>query len=189
MADNKFLDQAGLSTLWSRIGTYYARVRRDNDYNYRNDFVPIEREICLADTSRGLRAKVGDGASTWAELAYTDEPLYVAIDNIVQRGYYYEGNFYSDSSHETPLTPSVKTIYIEASRSDIYIYSGNKYVSVNDNLPTANASVAGIMKLYNTTGQNIDGTMTQKSITDKFDTKVSAVVDATDTELLILSTN
>ena len=59
------------------------------------------------------------------------------------------------------------------------------------------------MKLYNTTGQNTDGTMTQKAITNGLDnistdlsvittdlnTKISATVDAGDRELLILSTD
>lgn len=189
MADNKFLDQQGLSTLWSRIGEVYARVRRDNDYNYSSTFVPAMREICLADTSRGLRAKVGDGVTEWQNLSYTDEPLYTAIDNVVQRGYYYDGKFYSDSTHQTELTPSVESIYIEASRSDIYVYNGSNYISVNDNLPTANASVPGIMKLYNEKGNNTDGTMTQRAITTDLNKKVSAVIDTTDDEMLILSTN
>jgi len=40
------------------------------------------------------------------------------------------------------------------------------------------------MKLYNTTGQNTDGTMTQKVITDQLNTKVGAEYDSSQ-ELLI----
>jgi hypothetical protein len=42
------------------------------------------------------------------------------------------------------------------------------------------------MKLYSTTGQNVDGTMTQKSITDELDLRTKTSVD-TDKELLIFT--
>lgn len=164
------------------------KLRRDNNYNYRSDFIPLKGEVCLVDGAGGLRAKVGDGATAWNDLSYTDTAINEAIDNIIQRGYYYDGKFYADSAHAKELTPSDETIYIEASRSDIYVYDGTKYVTSNDNLPTANASTAGILKLYAEKGQNTDGTMTQKSITDNLDKKVSAIIDSVDTEMLILST-
>lgn len=48
------------------------RLRRDNDYNYeaiKNTFVPASGEVVLVDTAQtGLRAKVGDGVSTYAQL-------------------------------------------------------------------------------------------------------------------------
>jgi len=43
------------------------------------------------------------------------------------------------------------------------------------------------MKLYSTTGQNVDGTMTQKSITDELGLRFKTSVD-TDEELLIFTT-
>lgn len=189
MADNKFLDQQGLSAVWSQINNIFARVRRDNHYNYSDDFVPVNREICLVDTAgQGLRAKVGDGATKWKDLPFTDAEVYNAINLLVQRGYYYDGVFYSDSTHTTPLVASIETIYIDAGTSKIYIHNGSKYVTTNDVLPNASATQAGIIKLYSSTGQNIDGTMTQKAITDKLNTKVEAEVNGAE-EILILSIN
>lgn len=162
-------------------------LRRDNDYNYeakKSTFVPLKGEVCLVDTSRGLRARVGDGVTTWEGLSYTDEAIYDAINEIVQRGYYYDGKFYSDSTHEDELTPSLETIYIEAAKSEIYTYNGVKYVSVNESLPTASASIAGVLKLYNEKGANTDGTMTQKAITDAINEKASVILDNAE-ELLI----
>lgn len=52
--------------------------------------------------------------------------------------------------------------------------------------PPASATIPGIVKLYSTTGQNTDGTMTQKAITDALDTKSKASVDLQD-ELLVFS--
>lgn len=186
MADNKFLDQQGLSTLWSRIGEVYARVRRDNHYNYPDHFIPINREICLVDTARqGLRAKIGDGVTIWKDLPFTDDELYKAIDAIVQRGYYYEGVFYSDSAHTEELPASGDSIYIDIAQSKIYIYN-NEYICINETLPNATAETAGILKLYTTEGQNTDGTMTQKAITDGLNRKVEASVDLSN-EVIIFS--
>lgn len=185
MADNKFLDQQGLQTLWSRIGEVYARVRRDNHYNYSDDFIPVNREICLVDTARqGLRAKIGDGLTQWKDLPYTDDELYKAIEVIVQRGYYYEGKFYSDSAHTEELIASGESIYIDIAKSKVYVYN-DEYVCINETLPNATSEIPGILKLYHTEGQNTDGTMTQKAITDGLSRKVEASVNQPD-EMLIL---
>jgi hypothetical protein len=53
-------------------------------------------------------------------------------------------------------------------------------------LPTATATIPGVMKLYNTIGQNTDGTMTQKAITDELDDKVEIELNM-DEELLIFT--
>ena len=55
------------------------QLRRDNDYNFeavKNTFIPANGEVVLVDTAKdGLRAKVGDGYSTFAQLQYTDTDL------------------------------------------------------------------------------------------------------------------
>jgi hypothetical protein len=60
-------------------------------------------------------------------------------------------------------------------------------------LPTASETVLGVLKLYNTTGDNTDGTMTQKAITseleninEELDTKVELRLKE-DEELVIFS--
>lgn len=52
---------------------------------------------------------------------------------------------------------------------------------------TATDTKAGIMKLYTTIGQNSDGTMTQKAITDELNEKVEIALNIEE-ELLIFST-
>lgn len=168
------------------------KLRRDNDYVYetkKSTFIPLQGEVCFVDTAKkGLRAKVGDGKTTWENLPYTDEAINTAINSIVQRGYYDSGKFYTDSIHSEELISSNESIYIDANTSVIYTYNGEKYVSVNDTLPTASASQSGILKLYSTTGQNVDGTMTQKAISDELNKKIEASVNGED-ELLIFSFN
>ena len=186
MADNKFLDQQGLSTLWSRIGEVYARVRRDSAQNYSNSFVPINREICFVDTAdRKLRAKIGDGVTSWQNLPYADEYLLEEIDGVILNGYYLNGKFYTDSTYQTELTKSINKIYIDKNSRTLYHYDGTQFISVNETLPNATDNVAGIMKLYQDAGQNIDGTMSQKAVTDGVQS-ISFAVDENDSECLIL---
>jgi len=72
------------------------RLRRDNDYNYeliKDTFIPSNGEVVLVDTAKdGLRAKVGNGVNTYAELQFTDED----IRNAVLQGYYANNIFYKD---------------------------------------------------------------------------------------------
>ena len=63
----------------SKIMNAVICLRRDYDYNFdaiKNIFVPANGEVVLIDTAtKGLRAKVGDGISTLAELPYTDKKI------------------------------------------------------------------------------------------------------------------
>lgn len=162
------------------------RLRRDNDYNYeriKNTFVPANGEVVLVDTARdGLRAKVGDGITTYANLQFTDAD----IRNAVLQGYYEGDNFYADPIKSVPFPNMINKIYIDIPHRKIYYFNGEGYVPAEAHLTTASASNAGVMKLYNTVGQNTDGTMTQKSITDELNQRIKTDVDAEE-ELLIFS--
>jgi hypothetical protein len=161
------------------------RLRRDNEFNYekiKDTFVPASGEVVLVDTAHdGLRAKVGDGASTYAELQFTDAD----IRNAVQQGYFDNGIFYKDPTKQTPFPTMINKIYIDKTRSAIYYYNGEEYVPAEAQLTTATSDMAGVVKLYGAIGQNTDGTMTQKSITDELGLRFKADVDA-DEELLTI---
>ena len=162
------------------------RLRRDNDYNYeriKDTFVPANGEVVLVDTAKdGLRAKVGDGISTYAQLTFTDADL----RNAALQGYFNGGIFYQDPTLSAPFPKMINKIYIDKTSSKIYYFNGVDYVPIEANLTTASANTAGVMKLYNTTGQNVDGTMTQKSITDELDLRFKTDIDAGN-ELLIFT--
>lgn len=164
------------------------QLRRDNDYNFeniKNTFVPANGEVVLVDTAQGgLRAKVGNGYSTYAELQFTDQD----IRNTVQQGYYSGGEFYKDQTLNTPFEKMINKIYIDKPHSKIFYFNGVEYVPIDATLTTASSELAGTMKLYNTIGYNIDGTMTQKSITDELDLRYKTNIDD-DNELLIFSLN
>ena len=168
--------------------TYNAiiQLRRDNEYNFekvKNSFVPANGEVVLVDTARnGLRAKVGDGFSTYAQLQFTDED----IRNAVIHGYLIDGDFYKSPSKEVRLVPMINKIFIDDSNLKIYFYDGTQYKNIQTTFTTATASDPGIVKLYGTTGDNIDGTMTQKAITDELDLRYKATMDS-ENELLVFS--
>lgn len=162
------------------------QLRRDNDYNFKkveNFFVPANGEVVLVDTAKdGLRAKVGDGYSTFAQLQYTDADL----RNPVLHGYYYNSGFYQDAMHTIPMARMMNKIYIDDSVRKVYYFDGTNYICIQDHLVNATSDIPGIVKLYNETGYNIDGTMTQKAITDELDLRYKADIDS-DNELLVFS--
>lgn len=162
------------------------RLRRDNDYNYeaiKDIFIPANGEVVLVDTAHdGLRAKVGNGVNTYAELQFTDED----IRNAVLQGYYNNGDFYKDPTLNTPFNKMINKVYIDKINSQVFYYNGIEYIPLTATFSTASSDVAGLVKLYNTIGQNTDGTMTQKSITDELYLRFKTDVD-TENELLVFT--
>jgi hypothetical protein len=157
------------------IDLSHIALRRDNDYNYKkieNTFIPENGEVCFVDVAGyGLRTKVGDGISTFAQLPYADETILQNINSLIVKGYFYQGNFYYDAAHTTLLGGMVGRIYIDAVSSKIYTYNGGGYETPNGSLPNATAELAGVVKLYDQVGQNTDGTMTQRAITNELNEK------------------
>jgi len=162
------------------------RLRRDNDYNFeriKNTFVPANGEVVLVDTARdGLRAKVGDGFSTFAQLQYTDAD----IRNAVLHGYLYNGQFYKDNIYSVVMPSMINKIYIDDTVRKIYYFDGSEYKNIQTTFTNASDLEAGLVKLYNTTGYNVDGTMTQKAITDELDLRYKASID-NNNEMLVFS--
>jgi hypothetical protein len=161
------------------------KLRRDNDYNYetiKETFIPANGEICLVDTAKdGLRVKCGDGKTPFEQLGYEGELLI--------KGYYHNNQFYEDIEFTTVIQASTIKLYIDKTQSTLYYYDGENYMVLggSDNpIPTATAITAGVVKLYDTTGINTDGTMTQKAITDELDDKVEVELNQAE-ELLIFT--
>lgn len=177
-------------TEWNSLAYFnddYVKARRDNEFNYADDFVPERYEFCFADTAtKGLRVKLGDGSTQWSELPYLDEPIYEALSEVIISGYYRDNKFYTDNTYTTECPSILNTIYIDVVHSAIYIFNGTDYVPIQTSIPPASAEIPGIVKLYSTTGQNIDGTMTQKAITDELNQKAPQATVDVDNELLSL---
>lgn len=162
-------------------------LRRDNDYNYekiKNTFIPARGEVCLVDTAKdGLRAVCGDGKTPFGELNY--------IGELLVKGYYVQGDFYEDRDLTTVIKRTSTKLYIDKRTNSLYHFDGISYSQLGGtggaSVPNATADQPGIMKLYDSVGNNIDGTMTQKAISDELDDKVEITLNM-DEELLIFTT-
>ena len=157
------------------------RLRRDNDYNYekiKDSFIPANGEICLVDTAKeGLRIICGNGVDKFGDLKF--------IDGTLIKGYYKNNNFYEDENFEKIVQGNNLKIYLNIPDNTLYCYDEDGYNVINTQ-PSATGEKAGIMKLYETTGENTDGTMTQKAITEEINSKISTSVEESN-ELLIFS--
>jgi hypothetical protein len=177
---------AGGNLVWNNIA-----LRRDNDYNYKkneNTFIPINGEVCLVDVAGyGLKAKIGNGVSTFAQLPYTDDVLWQNINSLIVKGYFYNGQFYKDYAHTELLANNTGCIYIDAINSKVYVYNGVQYTSLSGSISNATAEVAGLVKLYDTVGNNIDGSMTQRAITNELNEKFE--LDVIEEEEMIVFDN
>lgn len=162
------------------------QLRRDNEYNFekvKNSFIPANGEVVLVDTAReGLRSKVGNGVSTYAQLQFTDTD----IRNAVLHGYLINDNFYKTLQKDGLIPQMINKIYVDDSTRKIYFYDGITYKNIQTTFTTASAIEPGLVKLYATTGYNTDGTMTQKAITDELDLRYKATIDS-ENELLVFS--
>lgn len=55
-------------TIKTQIG-----LRRDTEANYalvKDTLIPVKGEVCMVDTAKGLKFKIGDGISTFAQLDF-----------------------------------------------------------------------------------------------------------------------
>lgn len=185
---NKAILNAMLTDLAGAGSDGVVQLRRDNDYNYAkigDTFIPKNGEICLVDTSKdGLRAKCGDGKSTWNQLDY--------IDEYIVKGYYYEDKFYRDAEHTKQVQGAIHKIYIDVKDRIIYFFNDEHFYSAAGSFDgttektTASEDVAGTMRLYQGVGNNTDGTMSQKAILDELDDKVEVSLNASE-ELLVFT--
>lgn len=167
-----------------------VRLWKDTDENFKSleeDLVPLDGEILIVDTEKeGIRYKVGDGKTPYTELEFADQYLHDQVSGIVIQGYYDGGKFYTSEKHDITIVGYSYKLYIDVNSNILYYFSSEdeQYHSLTG-INQASDTVAGIMKLYDETGDNTDGTMTQKSITSEIAKKF--VVSTGDDEDLIFS--
>lgn len=159
------------------------QLRRNTEAYFeliKNSYLPLNGEVVLVDTaSNGIRVKVGDGVHYYADLDYADLDLRAQATGIVVRGYFYNGTFYTDIEHTITVVPYGYKIYIDIETLYVYTYNPEeaKYECLNY-IPEASHEVAGIAKLYNETGNNTDGSMTQSSISTELGRKFEIAADS-----------
>lgn len=157
------------------------KLRKDKEVNYQrveNSFIPANGEVCLVDTEEyGLRVKVGNGVDNFKTLSYQDNN-----NNVVLNGYFLNDKFYTDSTYTKELEQGANHLYIDKnSNSSIFVWTGAGFRNV---APEATDTVAGLVKLYNAKGQNIDGSVTQQLFTSEIDQKIEMEVDLGDETII-----
>lgn len=112
-------------------------------------------------------------------------------EDIFEKGYYFNGNFYKDQEHFEIINPQKNRIYISIDSSKLYIYDGKQYKEIGNgnggtiDIPLASETVSGTVKIFNSIGSNEDGTMTQKAITEELNNKIEMDVREEE-EMLVL---
>lgn len=137
-----------------------------------NDKKPLKGEpVWELDTNK---LKIGDGVNNYADLPYLENTL--EISSKILRGYYEQGVFWKNESKTERWPDFIDKLYVDIPTNTVYYYSASdkRYVNL---IALASSSAPGLVKLYTTTGQNEDGSMTQKAITNHLKEKVEVKTD------------
>ena len=104
-----------------------VRLWKDTDENFesiKDSLIPLDGEIIIVETANdGIRYKVGNGKSTYAELAFADQTIRDQLSGIVVQGYYHEGQFYTSTVHDIKIVPYSYKLYIDLPNDKLYFYS------------------------------------------------------------------
>ena len=138
--------------------------------------IPADGEPCFADDVNIL--KIGNGTDSWNNLQAINSS---DTQNIISRGYYFEGEFYVDEQHKEKCVGYSYKLYIDKNSNIIYSYDDEKKQYYSSSCPIASDSQAGISKLYNTLGNNTDGSISQDCVTDEIGKKFDINVDEDET--------
>ena len=106
---------------------------------------------------------------------------------IIVRGYLFEGQFYQDEEHRIKYVPYEYKIYVDITSSTIFIYNGENYIAAVANVPFADQNLAGIAKLYQSTGANTDGSISQKIVTEELNQRFKITTNAAEETILFLN--
>lgn len=99
----------------------------------------------LSNSEKGLANGVASLDST-GKVPSSQLPSYV--DDVIE-GYYYNGNFYTDSAHTQLITPETGKIYVDLDTNKTYRWGGTTYVEISQS--TIHKFV-GTFTINNTTG-------------------------------------
>ena len=91
-------------------------------------------------------------------------------------------------NHTQLISGAIQKLYIDLTERVLYFYDGEQYLTAagGTNKP-ASENEAGVVKLYQGTGNNIDGTMSQKAISEELDDKVEVKLNHEEETLIFFS--
>ena len=118
---------------------------------------------------------------------YKSGIMYSGTSTPIIWGYLYEGKFYEDAEHTKELDKTKNVLYSDIDTDKVYLYNDVEFLPISSNdVDPASPTVAGIAKLYNSQGQNTDGSIHQKFVTESFD-DLDFEIDPNDPECLVLN--
>lgn len=165
-----------------KVLTTTIQLRRATEAQWKaikDSFIPAAGEPCVTlDGDNVGQIKIGNGVTPWGALTYICDN-----NNVILLGYYLNGKFYTDSTYTVEVEKSESKLYIDKNAHSVYIWNGENYIPPS---PQATETIAGMMKLYQTSGNNTDGTMSQKVITEGVNT-IKFELDGQDKECLVLN--
>lgn len=136
-------------------------------YNYAGETISIKNE-----SGQWVNYTVSDNGQL--------EP--VSQDEFILNGYYFNEQFYTDTTYTVLLEKNNNCLYIDKNTNFGYTWDGTQYKPLT---PEATEKLIGVMKLYQTHGDNIDGAMSQKAVTEGVQS-INLNVDSEDEECLII---
>ena len=159
------------------IPSQFGNTSRDNFLKYQLDNeVGASLEIEKIGINFILRLKTINGkVLSEVDLSTSEGSIYVS-------GYYFNGKFYTDPTYQTEIPGDINKIYIDNNSMMFYCYRGISFIPF---VPDASDIFPGVVKLYNEPGQNEDGAMTQKVITDGVNS-ISLKLEEGEEETLLL---
>ena len=173
MADKKFLDAEGVKHLWE-----VTRLQNNEDFQTNLEIFEAMAQILEGkEAKKDAEAKLAEAKNYSDEIGagvltvatkYTDEKV-APLATIEEVNTKYNGSVVSLSVNGkvvTYVTGDGQTHTFETQDTDTTYTLGTD-------------STTGLTKLYKVTGDQEDGTMTQKAITEELNKKVSVSVDTT----------
>lgn len=147
------------------------KLRNDSEENFNkvaSTLIPLNGEVLLVKTQNyGVLTKIGDGTTVYKDLKFVNLNETNTVKLNLVKGYYKDNEFFASSNYTVKLNLYETQLYVDLATNYMYLYNASteKLVQIV-NVPTATDSTAGIIKLYNSQGQNTDGAMSQKATTN-----------------------
>lgn len=117
----KFLDYTGLTTVWNKITTLFARKTEVN--NVQTELTNFMKTKGAANGLASLDEK--------GQIPSTQLPSYV--DDVIE-GYLYDGKFYIEENHTTVINGEGSKIYVDLSDMNTYRWSGTAFVLISKSI-------------------------------------------------------
>jgi len=145
--------------VWQAIGNPDAYVKPSGGIPSTDLSQAVQASLSLADGSvQSSEVGAANGVASLdsaGKVPAAQLPSYV--DDVVE-GYYYDGAFFEDEEHTTPITGETGKIYVDLTTDKSYRWSGSVYTEISQSIVIKTA-VATIPTNMTSTTVNFSGTL------------------------------